>query len=74
MNVKLSKSAFRAIKRSKRGKSVRLTVSGQDSAGARIAASQSLRLLSPEGEEEGLVSTSQAGVAIESRKSYCPLS
>jgi hypothetical protein len=47
VRVKLRKSAFKTVKRAKRGKKVRLTVRGADSAGARFSVSRSVTLLRP---------------------------
>jgi murein tripeptide amidase MpaA len=47
LSVKLRKSAFRAVKRAKRGKKVSLTLRGADSAGRRFSVSRSVTLLRP---------------------------
>ena len=47
VSVKLRKSAFKTIKRAKRGKKVSLTLRGADSAGTRFSVSRSVTLLRP---------------------------
>jgi hypothetical protein len=49
VTVKLRKSARKALKKSKSGKKVTLSITGSDSSGGRIAVRQSLRLLRPKG-------------------------
>jgi len=47
VTVKLKKSAFKALKKTKRGKKVTVAISGKDTAGAHIATRRTIRLLPP---------------------------
>jgi hypothetical protein len=47
VRVTLKRSAFKALKKAKRGKVATLRISGGDSSGAKLAAQQSVRLLRP---------------------------